>query len=214
MIGRKRLAIGVTSIAVAGAAFVPALASAGGTPGTTTESSLGATSPPAAFAFTQQAPDGERAGPGHGRGGFGLRGGHGGHGGFGGRGAIGAVLEQFDVTPEEFREAAVTVREQLADARPDVDRPLDDGERVQLQAFATAQRAAIAAELGIDAAAFEQALQDAKAEAQAAHEARHSERQQALADALGVTVEDLRAAFQSLREQFQQRSPGTSLGGA
>ena len=208
MIVTKRLAIGVTSMAIAGAALVPALASAGGTSGTS-EASLGQASLPAAVAFTQQAPDGERVGPAHGRGGFGQR------GGLAGRAVLGAVLDEFGVAPEDFRAAAMTVREQAdPDARPDVERPLDEADRALLEAYATAQRAAIAAELGIDAAAFEQAVQDAKAEARAALEARRAERQQALAGELGVTVEELQAAFESLREQGQQqRSGATSLGG-
>ena len=182
------------------------LASASGAPGATAEAILGSTSPPAAVAFTQQAPEGERVGPAHGRGGFGLRGGLGGHGGFRGRGVIGSVLEQFDVTREDYRAAATAVRDQFGpESRPDVDRPLDDDERALLEAYATTRRAAIASELGIDPAAFEQAVQDAKAEAQAAHEARRSERLRALADALGVTVEDLQEAFESLRGQFQQQ---------
>ncbi len=209
MIGTKKLAVGVTSLAVAAVAFVPALVSAGGTPGATAEAVLGSPSRPAALSFTQQAPDGERMGPAHGRGGFGLRGGFGGprgHGGPGGRGAVGAVLEQFGVTPEDYRAAAMAVREQFGpETRPDVEPPLDDDERAQLEAYATAHRAAIASELGIDASAFEQAFQDAKSEAQAAHEARRTERQQALADALGVTVEDLQAAFESVRGQFPQQ---------
>jgi sugar phosphate isomerase/epimerase len=136
-------------------------------------------------------------------------------GGFGGHGAIGSVLEDFGVTTEDYREAASAVGEQLADSRPEVDRPLDDDERAALEAFAVTTRAAIAAELGIDATAFEQAYQDAKAEAQAEREARRAERLQALADALGVTVEDLQEAFESLRGQFGPRqSAATSLGGA
>ena len=200
----------MTSIAVAGAALVPVLASASGAPGATAEAILGSTSPPAAVAFTQQAPAGERVGPTHGRGGIGLRGGLGGYGGLGGRGVIGSVLEQFDVTREDYRAAAMAVREQFGpESRPDVARPLDDDERALLEAYATTRRAAIASELGIDAAAFEQTVQNAKAEAQAAHEARRSERLQALADALGVTVEDLQAAFESLRGQFQQQQPSS-----
>ena len=201
MIGTKQLAIGVTSLAVAGAAFVPAFAAAGGSPGAASEAA-GVTPAVASAAFTQQGPD-DGDGPAFGRGR--------GHFGRGMRGVLGSVLEQFDVTTEDYRAAVMAVRDQFGpETRPDVDRPLDDDERALLAAYATAQRAAIASELGIDAAAFAQAFEDAKAEAQAAHEARRSERRQALADALGVTVEDLRETFESLRGQFQRQQPSSS----
>ena len=203
MIGKKQVAIGVTSLAVAGAAFVPAFAAAGGSLGVASEAA-GVTPAVASAAFTQQGPDdGDRPALGRGRGR--------GHFGRGMRGVLGSVIEQFDVTTEDYRAAVMAVRDQFGpETRPDVDRPLDDDERAQLAAHATAQRAAIASELGIDGAAFEQVFEDAKAEAQAAHEARRSERRQALADALGVTVEDLQEAFESLRGQFQQQQPSSS----
>ena len=203
MIGRRKLAVGVSAAALAGAALVPTVAS-GASASSNSVADEAATIAPR-IAFAQQVVDRDGFGPEHGRGGpgrgFGIGGFHGGHG------VLAQVLEDFGVSDEDARAAMLTVRESLADSRPDVERPLDDEDRAVLEAYAMATRAALADELGLDATAFEQAYQDAKAELEAEREARRTERLQFLADQLGVSVDALEQAFEALREQF---APETS----
>jgi hypothetical protein len=192
LLSRKKLAIGLGSVAIAGAALVPAIAGAAGTTGT----------PSTTVAISQETPDegGPSVGPGFGRGfraGFAL-------GRHGGGYVYREVLEQFDVDRDELRAALETVHEQLpVESRPDVEPPLDDAEKAELEAFAVTWRATLATALGIPTADFEAAFQTAKAEHEAERDAHRTERLQALADALGITVEQLQAAMDQARATLE-----------
>ncbi len=148
MLGKKKIAVGVLSVAIASAAVFPMFVSAGNTPGSTEAG---------AAVMSKHAGDNED-GP---RAGFhefrGFR--------FHRGGVIKTVLEQFNVDREQFRQALQVVREQFpADERPQFERPLGDEDRAALRAYVAARTAALAEALGIPADEFQAAIDQSRAD--------------------------------------------------
>lgn len=181
MLIKKRVALGLAGLAIGVTAISPAFVSAGADSISTQETAA------VSQDVTEDGarPDGFRR--------FGrFKGGH---------GVVGTVLQQFDVDRAQLREAMEAVRDQFqAEERPQFERPLSDEDRAGLEAYRAERNAALAAALGIPAADFQAAIDQASEERMQRIGERRSTRQTALAEALGITVEELQAALEQARE--------------